>query len=131
VDLEDFSDEAPMETSQKPKPVPTPVAPTGAGGALSSGAQEMPAYYLNPPPPYPEEARHLKQEGLVTIHVEVDAEGKVSSDSLAQSSGFPLLDDSALQTVRGWRFKPARIAGIAVSKGVDIPVRFRLKDARW
>jgi len=36
------------------------------------------------------------------------------------------LDDSALKTVRDWQFNPARVAGIAVSSGVDIPVLFQL-----
>ncbi len=128
VDLEDFSDEVPSERHSKPKPVPKPVLPQSTGGPLSSGANEVPSYYRNPPPTYPEEARRLKQEGLVLIRTEVDAEGKVVGEVLAKSSGFPLLDESALKTVQGWQFKPARMAGLAVSTSVNIPVRFRLKD---
>lgn len=128
VDLEGFSDDIPAERHSKPKPVPTPVVPQDKGGSLSGGANEMPSYYRNPPPPYPEEARKLKEEGLVMIHLEVDAEGKVTSVILAQSSGFPQLDEAALKTLQSWKFKPARMAGIAVSTGVNIPVRFRLKD---
>jgi TonB family protein len=128
VDLEDFSDDIPAERHSKPKPEPTPIIPQGIGGPLSSGANEVPSYYRNPPPPYPEECRKLKEEGLVVIRTEVDAEGKVAAESLMQSSGFPLLDETALKTVQGWQFKPARIAGLAVSTSVNIPVRFRLKD---
>jgi TonB family protein len=128
VDLEDFSDDVPSEKHLKPKPAPTPIIPQGTSGSLSSGANEVASYYRNPPPPYPEESRKLKEEGLVMIHAEVDPQGKVNSVILIQSSGFPLLDDAALETVQGWQFKPARMAGIAVSTSVNIPVRFRLKD---
>jgi protein TonB len=49
---------------------------------------------------------------------------------VSQSSGFPLLDESAVQTVKGWQFKPAQMAGIPISTTVNIPVRFRLQDIR-
>jgi TonB family protein len=128
VDLEDFSDDVPVERRSKPRPASTPVVPQDRGGAPSSGANEVASYYRNPPPPYPEEARKLKEEGLAMVRAEVDAQGQVASVVLTQSSGFPLLDEAALKTVQGWQFKPARMAGIAVSTSVNIPVRFRLKD---
>ncbi|HTC19231.1 MAG TPA: energy transducer TonB [bacterium] len=129
VDLEDFSDDFPAERHSKPKPASAPIIPQGVGGPLSSGANEVPSYYRNPPPTYPEEARRLKEEGLVMLQTTVDAQGKVVSVSVSQSSGFPLLDESAVQTVmKSWQFKPARIGGLAISTSVNIPVRFRLKD---
>lgn len=128
VDFEDFSDDAPAERRAPPKPRPTPPLAPGTSGAFSGGAREVPSYYRNPPPPYPEEARRLKEEGLAVIRAEVDPEGKVSSAALAQSTGFPLLDEAALRTVEGWQFKPARVAGVAIPTSVAIPVRFKLKD---
>lgn len=121
----DLEDDAPAE----PQPAVTPVQPKGTGGRVSSGALEKPAYFHNPPPPYPEQARRLMEEGLVRLAVEVDARGKVASVSVAQSSGFQDLDEAALNTVKGWEFKPARLAGIGVSTSVNIPVLFKLKDA--
>jgi protein TonB len=51
--------------------------------------------------------------------------------SVKQSSGFPLLDDSATSTVRGrWRFIPARHDGVPVESRVTVPIRFRLTDVR-
>jgi TonB family protein len=128
VDLESDSSDMPAEKTLKPKPVATP--PPASGGPISGGALEVPAYYRNPPPPYPGEARRLKEEGLVRLYVQLDSQGKVVSVSVSQSSGFSLLDEAALSTVKGWQFKPARMAGIAVSTSVNIPVLFRLKDAR-
>jgi periplasmic protein TonB len=128
VELEDS--DAPFEHRQKSKPKPTPIIPTGIGGPTSGGALEVPSYYRNPPPDYPEAARRFKEEGVVMLHTEVDAQGKVTSVSVAHSCGFSDLDESALEAVKTWRFKPAQIAGISISTSVNIPVRFRLKDIR-
>ncbi len=128
VELEDAVDEAPAEHHSKPKLTPVPVISTGMGGPTSGGALEVPSYYRNPPPPYPEPARRFKEEGVVILHTEVDTQGKVVSVSLLKSCGFPDLDESALETVKTWQFKPAQVAGIPISTSVNIPVRFRLKD---
>jgi len=132
VDLLDSETAAPVrKRTQEPTPVPTPVIPTTAAAqpsAATSGAYEIPSYFRNPKPPYPPEAERLGQEGAVLLRVEVDAKGEVASVSLRQSSGFPLLDEEAQRTVSTWRFKPARLAGIAVSTSVDVPVRFKLSD---
>ncbi len=130
VELDDDAQDAPSEHRQKPKPKPTPVIPTGTGGPQSGGALEVPSYYRNPPPDYPEAARRFKEEGVVVLRAEVDALGKVASVSVAQSCGFSDLDESAVEAVKNWQFKPAQIAGINISTSVNIPVRFRLKDIR-
>ena len=96
--------------------------------AGSSGAYFKPGYYRNPPPPYPAEARKLKQEGRVLLEVQVTVEGKVSSLNVKQSSGFPLLDQAALQGVQNWRFRPATVGGLRMESTVEIPIRFQLKS---
>jgi periplasmic protein TonB len=136
IDFEEFA----LADTTAPKPKPTPIsiptpeaaAPVATDPVLAApgGSIEVPTYFRNPPPPYPAEARKLKQEGLVLLRASVDSQGLVSAVTLRQSSGFPALDDAARRTVAGWKFKPARMAGIAVSTEVDIPVRFRLKDTR-
>jgi len=128
VDLEDFTENAPSERRKRPAPMPTPLANPGPAASQSGGALEVPSYFRNPPPPYPLEARRQKLEGFVLLTAEVDDKGLVTSVVLKQGSGSALLDDSAIQTVKTWRFKPARLAGIAVSTSVDIPVRFKLMD---
>ncbi len=128
-----LDDESPVVTVHQkhiPQPAPTPVPAQAVGGPSSGGALAVPSYFQNPPPPYPEEARRLREEGLAVLHVEVDAQGNVTSAVLKQSTGFPPLDDSALATVKTWKFKPARMGGIPVSTSVDIPVRFKLEDTR-
>ena len=85
-----------------------------------------PRYRLNPPPEYPDEARNQGQQGAALISVDVSAEGTALRVSLRRSTGFPLLDQAALRSVKNWKFEPARIGGLPVSSAVVVPVRFRL-----
>jgi protein TonB len=87
-----------------------------------------PDYLRNPAPVYPEQARQEKQEGRVVLVVVVNAEGQPDSVEVSQTSGFNLLDESAQKAVRGWRFRPATLAGFNVKARVFVPVRFRLDN---
>jgi len=75
----------------------------------------------NPKPPYPEIARLRGYEGTVRLKVEVLASGKVGSITVQESSGYEILDRSALKTVKDWHF-PARFGTVIV------PVTFQLED---
>ena len=83
----------------------------------------------NPKPPYPLAARRRGQEGRVLLTVQVRADGSSGTVRLKKTSGYELLDESALNTVRDWRFIPARRGDTAVESWVDVPVTFRLEDA--
>ncbi|MBD8871273.1 energy transducer TonB [Rhodanobacter sp. DHB23] len=43
-------------------------------------------------------------QGRVLLHLTIDGSGRVAAASLAESSGDPVLDAHALDTVRRWRF---------------------------
>ncbi len=87
-------------------------------------------YGNNPPPVYPAIARRREQQGTVTIRVLVGIDGLVQHAEIAESSGFDVLDDAAIETVRRrWRFVPARRADIAIESWVLVPIRFALKEA--
>ncbi len=49
---------------------------------------------------YPDQARKLKQEGTVSISLHIARDGTVLGAQIAQASGFPLLDEAALQMAR-------------------------------
>jgi len=80
----------------------------------------------NPRPPYPTLARRRGWEGLVVVLVMVNELGLAQSVELHQSSGHDILDQSALTTVRSWRFSPARRGGHTVPASVQVPIRFSL-----
>jgi protein TonB len=82
----------------------------------------------NPKPPYPEVARRRGYEGTVRLKVEVLTSGKVGKIWVKKSSGYEILDRSALKTVKDWRFIPARFGGIPVKSTVIVPITFTLKE---
>jgi len=86
-----------------------------------------PAYLRNPAPPYPKSAKRRRLEGVVELKVQVSADGRVVDLSIAKSCGHKTLDRSALQTVRNWRFLPAKRNGQAVASDVIVPIRFQLR----
>jgi protein TonB len=83
-------------------------------------------YLKNPEPAYPPAARRRRQEGLVLLSVKVNLHGRAASVAVKQSSGFPLLDEAAMQAVGDWDFQPARIGTLAVESEIEVPVRFKL-----
>ncbi|MEI9892580.1 MAG: energy transducer TonB [Chthoniobacter sp.] len=132
----------PAPQDHAPKPKPRPVAPHAVGDgsskipgndattakAASGAISSKPAYLRNPHPAYPEEARAARQQGVVSLHVNVDASGHVTSVRVTQSSGFPILDERARSTVaEKWVFKPAMSGGVAVASEIAIPIRFTLE----
>jgi protein TonB len=98
----------------------------GVPGGPSTGVRAN--YLTNPRPEYPEEAKQMRQQGVVYLHVLVNADGRPDDVSVSRSSGYPLLDRAAVEAVRGWTFEPARAGGLPVSSPVEIPVRFSLAD---
>jgi len=96
------------------------------GGKNSEVVKASPNYFQNPPPPYPESARRLHQEGLVVLAVMVNADGIPTGVSVLHSSGFTVLDNAALKAVQRWKFRAAMLAGIPIASRVEVPVRFRL-----
>ena len=86
-------------------------------------------YLNNPRPPYPMVARRMGYHGKVVLDVEVLSEGKAGDVKLHQSSGYDILDNAALQTVKTWRFTPARRFGQAVTQRFLVPIKFSLEDS--
>jgi len=115
---------------------------TGEKRGLSSGTEnvagsERPGeswvgvrYANNPKPDYPDKARREGREGTVLLKVLVDEEGRSKSLEVNRSSGFEPLDKAALETVRFWRFHPARHGDQRVATWVNVPIVFRLADSR-
>jgi len=85
-------------------------------------------YLNNPRPPYPMVARRMGYNGKVVLNVEVLAEGRAGQVLLHQSSGYEILDKSALQTVKTWKFSPAKRFGQPVTQWFLVPIKFSLED---
>lgn len=84
----------------------------------------------NDDPPYPHIARERGWEGTVMLRLAITHEGAVERATIHTSSGFPVLDESAHQTVQAWKFEPARDGEFTIPSKVYVPIRFSLKDDR-
>ncbi|HEY5633930.1 MAG TPA: energy transducer TonB, partial [Burkholderiaceae bacterium] len=70
----------------------------------------------NAPPPYPPVARRLGEQGEVRLDVHVGPSGRVLDVRLKRSSGSDVLDQTAIETVKKWRFRPATVDGQPVAE---------------
>jgi len=79
-----------------------------------------------PDPQYSDEARASKVQGIVTLEVLVGVDGRAAEVRVTKGIGMGL-EERSLQTVRGWRFNPARDAAHRPVAGwITIEVVFRL-----
>jgi protein TonB len=143
--------ETPVVATAVSTPAPTSAsvqahAPAGAASAADAVAPATPVIaaaqpaerqvqisqvaYLSPPVlAYPLAARRQREQGLVQVKVRVDEQGRPERFAIERSSGHPLLDDAALQTVRATRFKPYRENGVAMAFWVVMPLLFELDNS--
>jgi TonB family protein len=100
-----------------------PVFPLGPGIA-------PPFVVARAKPDYTAEARLAKLEGSVLLSVVVDAGGAAGDVHVDRALGLGL-DESALENVRHWQFKPGTKAGTAVAVRVNEEVFFRTERTLW
>lgn len=79
-------------------------------------------------PPFPRQAREQGWEGVVLLHLTVNDRGAVEAATVKKSSGYPLLDSTAVQTVKQWTFAPKKNGNFPVSSIVDLPIKFDLRQ---
>ena len=84
-------------------------------------------YLQNPAPTYPALARRMREQGRVLVRVLVSIEGAPERIELKASSGFPRLDQSALETIKNWKFVPARQGDQKIAAWVLVPITFSLE----
>lgn len=91
--------------------------------------EELPPVPLEMPrPTYPRAARQRGMQGVVVLSIDVTPDGIPLSITVSTGSGYPMLDDAAVQAVGRWRFKPARKGGEAIAGQVVLPIRFNLAE---
>src|ERR1041385_170008 len=85
----------------------------------------MPRAIYAPEPEFSEEARRVKQQGEITLLATIGVDGRPRNLIVERSLGMGL-DEKALETVRTWRFEPAKKDGHPVAVRMNIIVNFRL-----
>lgn len=94
---------------------PAPSAPPVQALTFGQGAGRQPA------PDYPWRAQSEGQEGVVTVRFTVAESGRVAAAETVAASPWPLLNDSAVRTIRTrWRF-PA-----GTPRAYEVAIRFVL-----
>jgi len=76
-------------------------------------------------PKYPELAKKAGIEGTVVVKVLVNTKGDVEDVQILKS--HPLLDESAIEAARQFKFKPGKQRDRFVKVWVSIPFNFKLK----
>ena len=101
-----------------PSPGPKPILKPVSSGVLNGTA------VLLPPPVYPEAAKRMRTQGVVSVDVILDETGKVVSANA--SSGPAILRDAAVQAAMKARFSPTKLSGQPVKVSGVINYKFAL-----
>jgi protein TonB len=105
-------------------------APSGDGVPDGTGTVPIrPGGDIKPPvrtayvaPIYPDIARAARVSGTVVVECTIDPSGRVVEARVV--TGHPLLDESALDAVRQWRYEPTRLNRVPVAVLMTVTVRF-------
>jgi protein TonB len=111
----------PAQAAPAPPAPPAPPVKTGVSIPASYAAS-------NREPTYPALSRRYEEQGTVVLRVLVKADGTAGEVQLKSSSGYPLLDKSAISTVQTWRFHPATSDGKPVAEWYQVSIPFKLRD---
>jgi periplasmic protein TonB len=102
-----------------PAPAPSPEASAGYRGLLSA--------WLESHKRYPDAARQRGEEGHAVLRFEVERSGRVVDYEVTKSSGYPDLDQSIEDMMRGANLPPFP-AGVSQSRmQVSVTIRFSLR----
>jgi protein TonB len=100
---------------QRSEPTTLPLTP----------AHVDPNYLHRPNPVYPALSKRLREEGIVLLRVNLDAQGIVLDISIEKSSNFQRLDQAAHEAVKQWRFIPAKRGQEAMPSTALVPIEFK------
>ena len=107
-----------LDSEPPPSPGPKPILKPVSGGVLNGTAVNLPQ------PLYPEAAKRMRTQGVVTVDVVLDETGKVVSATA--SSGPGILRDAAVQAALKARFSPTKLSGQPVKVSGVINYKFAL-----
>lgn len=125
--------EAPALPTELAAPLQQPISgvlashaapPPPSQAAIVGGEVQQARLIRSVPPIYPELAKSSRVSGDVVLDALIDASGNVTSVRVV--SGPPLLQQAAVETLRQWKYQPARLDGKPVAMHLSVTLRFRL-----
>ena len=120
-----------MVTPPRREPAPESAAEGSAGQSAPAARQAKidapPRQRSSIRPDYPKGARQRGEQGDVVLTLAIGKSGEVERVSVAETSGFPELDDAAVAAAKKARFTPARSGGKAVASQARLKLTFKLR----
>lgn len=93
----------------------------------TSDLDEIPKIVFKVEPKYPELARRAGKEGLVILRILITKTGEVGKVIVVSAPAKLGFEDSAVEAVRRWKFKPPTVGGTPVDVWSTLPIRFKLE----
>ncbi len=110
--------------------IDSPAASTTAITNVTTGARVNPkGRSTNIPPEYPPSSQRNREEGVVVLQLLIGADGRVKDAKIDKGSGFPALDEAALNGIKNWRFSPATVDGKPIETPWKVNWRWKCKEA--
>jgi protein TonB len=75
---------------------------------------------------YPDASKRAGEEGRCIVQVTVASDGRITGETIQQTSGFPRLDEACLKGVHGQHMKPATEDGKPVETTASLPIVWKL-----
>ncbi|TEU84180.1 energy transducer TonB, partial [Burkholderia cepacia] len=126
---------APAVVDPTPAPAaPAPAAPAAAPGPARetmqvSAPKNVTALSCNfVKPAYPTMSKRRGETGTAYVHFIIGVTGKIESVQLQKSSGYPRLDEAALEATRASTCPPYIENGQAIRAAHTLPFNFTLDD---
>jgi protein TonB len=118
---------APAPKAPTPAPPVTqsasPVTASAAEGKPKAGGQIQPAALtFKKEPEYPRIAKQTGAKGMVVLVASIGKDGKVKNVKVI--SGHAMLQNSAVEAVKQWVYKPALLNGVPVETDAQITLNF-------
>ena len=107
-----------LDSEPPPSPGPKPILKPVSGGVLNGTAVFL------PPPTYPDAAKRMRTQGVVTVEVILDETGKVVAANA--SAGPAILREAAVQAALKAKFSPTKLSGQPVKVSGVINYKFAL-----
>lgn len=106
---------------------PAPAPATVAAPAVGGNHEARVLFGSCAKPVYPVQSLAAQHQGTVTMEFLIGADGRVVDSKVIRSSGYPALDETALNAIRLCKFEPAMNDGKPVQESTKVAYVWTLK----
>lgn len=103
-------------------------SPGSGGGIAGFDSDVIPVVQVAPV--YPRAAKQAKIQGSVTLSIVIRPDGSVAKAKVIEAKPKRLFNDSAVQAILKWKFRPKIVDGQAVAQDATQTIEFTLSGQR-